>query len=117
MSSTNALIVIGSILFIGLLISLTGLCNFYAPDCKIIWFHRPGCGYCTQMSDEWDAFTSQVPSSIKVEKIDVSQPQNMEMARSYGVQGVPHIVKEKYGIRSVFEGNRKAREFMKFALE
>jgi hypothetical protein len=68
------------------------------------------------MSDEWNAFASNIPSYVKVLKIDVSQPQYMEMAQIYGVQGVPHIVREKNGILTVFKGTRTATEFTKFAL-
>lgn len=116
MCPTNvALAVIGSIVFIGLLISIAG--GSGESDCTVTWFHRPGCHYCTRMSDEWDSFASRAPSSVKVRKIDVSQPQYRKMAQSYGVGGVPHIVREKYGRRTVFDGPRKAPEFIKFALK
>jgi hypothetical protein len=116
MCTTNvALAVIGSIVFICLLLSVSG--GSGGSDCEMIWFHRPGCGYCTQMEGEWASFTSHAPSSIKVRKIDVSKPQHRQMAASYGVQGVPHVVREKNGRRQVFAGPRKSPDFMQFALK
>jgi hypothetical protein len=69
------------------------------------------------MEGEWEKFTSNAPSFLKVRKIDVSKPQNRKMAQSYGVKGVPHIVREKNGIREVFNGPRIGSAFLQFALK
>ena len=112
-----ALTALGFIIFAVIVLSLIqGSDDDSNPECVIIWFHRPGCGFCTRMNDEWEMFTSQAPNYVKVLKINASDPKYAQMAKFYEVNGVPHIVKEKNGRRSVFEGPRKASEFMKFAL-
>jgi glutaredoxin len=113
-NATITLVIIGFLVCMCLLIKVT--CNrSIGSDCTITWFHRPGCHYCTQMENEWDTFVSIAPRSVNIKKIDVSKPQHIQMAQKYGVIGVPHIVKEKHGKLTVFDGPRKSSELIKFA--
>ena len=122
-----ALVAIGIVVFSIIILMLTrymsypnyyGNSDYYGrSDCDIIWFYRPGCGYCTRMNDEWEKFAAQAPSYIQLYKINVSNPKYVQMANEYDVTGVPHIVKEKNGRRTVFKGQRTASEFYKFAME
>lgn len=83
-------------------------------SCTIWWFHRPSCGYCVKMSDEWDAFVALKPSYITTKKVDTAK--HPRLAREYGVTTVPHIVKEKYGRKSVYKGPRKADDFLRWSM-
>lgn len=82
---------------------------------KIIWFYSPGCGYCTNMENDWAIFKSRAPSNFVLEKINTTK--NQKMADDFGVEGVPHIVKIKNGKRTVYSGDRSAKDLLKFALE
>lgn len=78
----------------------------------IIWFHRPGCGYCTQMEPEWERLQTMVPTSVDLKKVNtIEQP---AMASDFGVNGVPFIVKVVGNNRQVYNGNRSAEDLLKF---
>lgn len=105
-----------------LLILFTHLTNvhkvFNLPASKsmtIIWFYRPGCGWCDKMNPEWERFEKMAPSNLTLKKINTAEEQ--EMAEDFGVQGVPFIVKVVDGKRKVFQGERSAENFMRFCKE
>jgi thiol-disulfide isomerase/thioredoxin len=82
---------------------------------KLIWFFRKGCGWCSRMEPEWNRFL-QMPNrqDLQIEKI--STIENPEMAKDFGVSGVPHIVKvTNMGERIVYEGDRSAESLYKFS--
>lgn len=97
-----------------LLLILTGCaCRFLMPSHTIYWFYSKTCGHCIRMESDWEKFTTMCPANIKVEKINIVE--NQPMARAYGVNGVPYIVREEYGRRYVYEGDRTAQDLYNFA--
>ena len=83
---------------------------------RILWFYRDQCGYCKQMEGEWERFANMAPKHVELKKINTADPANQQMARDYGVQGVPHIVKESRGQKVVYKGPRKAADFLKWSI-
>lgn len=85
-----------------------------SPDVTIMWFYRDTCGHCTRMAPAWKEFANQCPSDIVLRKINTEEyPQ---MAKDYGVDGVPYIVKEYSNKqRVVYQGDRSAKDLYTFA--
>lgn len=81
----------------------------------ILWFFRPDCGHCTRMSDAWDEFASALPADVAIEKINVTE--NQELSEDFRVQGVPHIVKVEGDKRTIYSGDRSASDLLKFSNE
>jgi thiol-disulfide isomerase/thioredoxin len=78
----------------------------------VIWFYRPGCGFCTRMEPAWAEFASMVPANINIRKINTLE--NREMADDFGVSGVPFIVKVTDNDRQIYEGDRSAQDLLRF---
>lgn len=100
---------------IKILIILLLIYAIYPPDkterfknkTTVYWFHRPGCPHCENMKNEWNQLTRVVSKKYKMKAINTSIPRNAKLAKKYGVQGVPHIVKTKGGSKyNVYQGNR-----------
>lgn len=87
------------------------------PNSQIIWFYRDNCGYCSQMNNEWDHFTKIAPKYFNIKKVDTANPANQKMSRDYGVKSVPHIVKEKDGIKTIYNGSRKASDLLSWSIK
>lgn len=85
-------------------------------DCTMTLFYSPHCGHCIRLKPEWDKFTNMVCSSVKIRQFNIRDPKNKRLAMEYGIKGVPHIVKEKYGKRVVYKGPRKAQDIFQFAM-
>lgn len=83
----------------------------------IFLFYRNGCGWCEKLKPEWRRFEKMHKDSTDVEIRAINSEENAEMANEYGTQGVPHIVKECGGIRTVYQGNRSAEDLYKFSNE
>lgn len=79
----------------------------------IVWFYRPDCGYCTEMEDEWDNFTYNVPSNVYVKKININK--NRAIANKFNVSGVPYIIKITNKKITEFKGERTSDNLLKFA--
>jgi thiol-disulfide isomerase/thioredoxin len=79
---------------------------------KVIWFHRPDCGYCVKMKDQWEIFEKLLgKTKVKPVKVDINQ--DKATADEYNVTGVPHIVKvSSDGTRSVYSGDRTAKDML-----
>ncbi len=84
----------------------------HSNHCSVMWFHRPSCGYCVKMKDEWEAFEGSAPSNVHTMKIDTSDPANAPLAKKFGVKSVPHIVKVADGKAEVYSGERTVQGFM-----
>ena len=104
--------IISIVIFIFLILVILLFSKTYNTNkSKIIWFFRPGCGHCDNMTSEWSKFVAGKPP-IETEKINTQL--NPAMAAEYGVMGVPHIVKETDGVRVVYTGDRTSEDFLKF---
>jgi thiol-disulfide isomerase/thioredoxin len=96
---------------------------FYAYACfsksksavTIFLFYRDGCGWCEKLKPEWQKFAKMHKGSTDVEIRAINSQDNAQMADAYGVNGVPHIVKECNGVRTVYQGNRTAEDLYKFS--
>ena len=81
----------------------------------VYWFHRPGCPHCENMKNEWNRLTRVVSKKYRLKAINTSIPQNAKLARKYGVQGVPHIIKTKGGSTyDVYDGDRSVMDMKKW---
>jgi thiol-disulfide isomerase/thioredoxin len=83
-----------------------------ARGITIIWFYRPGCGWCERMESEWDDFVSKAPNNININRVNIIE--NQQMAQDFQVEGVPHIVKIVNGSRHVFNEERTCDNFLRF---
>jgi thiol-disulfide isomerase/thioredoxin len=83
------------------------------PKSTIMWFYSENCGHCTRMDPAWKQFVAMAPNHLTIKKIDIEE--NQQMAMDYGVNGVPFVVKECDGKRSVYGGDRSAMDIYKFA--
>lgn len=84
-----------------------------APKPTILWFFSETCGHCTRMEPAWREFAKKCPAYIELKKINTAE--NQQMAREYGVSGVPYIVKVIGVTKTVYEGNRSAQDLYDFA--
>jgi thioredoxin-like negative regulator of GroEL len=88
---------------------------FSSSNKTIIWFYRPGCGHCTNMSPEWDKFTI-LAKNLDIQLQKVNTVENPKMAAEFKVNGVPYIVKVVNGVQTaVYQGNRTAPDLLLFA--
>lgn len=89
----------------------------YNPKSKTIMFlfYRNGCGWCEKIKPEWQRFEKMHRGSTDVEIRSINSEENAQMANEYGVTGVPHIVKECNGVRTVYQGDRSAESLYKFS--
>lgn len=79
----------------------------------IIWFYRPGCPHCDNMMGEWNKFTKmRNRQDLHIRKVNTLE--NPKMAAEYEVSGVPHIVRVKEGVRTVYKGDRTAQSLYDF---
>jgi thiol-disulfide isomerase/thioredoxin len=85
------------------------------PKVTMIWFYKPGCGFCDRMSQNWDEFKLSKPSHVTVRKVNTLKEQ--QMAQDFRVNGVPHIVKIVNGKIYVFNDDRTTENFLRFAME
>jgi len=108
--------VVGVILVIIIILASCAKYAYPKTDCTMTFFHRPGCGYCSRMYDQWDSFVSKAPKGIKTRKINIRDKRYNQLVAAYGVRSVPHIVKEKRGRRSVYKGPRKANDLLSYAI-
>ena len=74
----------------------------------VYWFHRPGCPHCDNMKSDWESVEKQMAgSSITLKRIDTSKPQHKKLAKNFGVDGVPQIIKvTPNGMRAEYDGDR-----------
>lgn len=82
---------------------------------KVYWFHRPGCPHCDKMADEWKTFAGRTGFMIQAVAVDTTLPENKLLSDNFDFETVPHIVKVKEGIRTVYSGERKAADIMAWA--
>jgi small redox-active disulfide protein 1 len=54
-------------------------------------FTSPTCPYCPRAKEVAERIVKRMSKVLLIER-DVSQPENAEIARSYGIQGVPAMV-------------------------
>ncbi len=54
-------------------------------------FTSPTCPYCPRAKEIVERVVRRIPRALLIER-DVSEPENAEIARRYGIQGVPTIV-------------------------
>lgn len=83
------------------------------PRAVVYLFYRPGCPWCDKMKPAWDEFTRQAPFDISVEKINVLEEK--DLAESFGVNGVPHVVKVENDKKIVYSGDRTTEDLLAFA--
>jgi len=80
----------------------------------VYWFQKPECPYCMIFEPEWNKFEKAVRfSSIKPIKIDVNK--DLSLAENFGVKTVPHIVRVKNNVRTVFGEQRTCSNLINFA--
>jgi len=87
------------------------------PKVTVFLFYRDGCGWCDKIKPEWQRFNKMHRDSKDVEIRAINSQENTEMAKKYGVTGVPHIVKECNGVRTIYQGDRTAASLYKFSTE
>lgn len=109
--------------FVYIIVMLIVLCYTYSCFSKstakatIFLFYRDGCGWCEKLKPEWQKFAKMHKDSTDIEVRAINSLDNTQMADNYGVTGVPHIVKECNGVRTVYKGNRTAEDLYKFSNE
>ncbi len=54
-------------------------------------FTSPTCPYCPRAKEIAERIVKRLPNALLIER-DVSQPENAEIARRYGIMGVPTMV-------------------------
>jgi hypothetical protein len=91
---------------------------------QVLYFSRPGCGYCTKFNPTWDQFENLVKLNgdlnkrFQLRKIDCTDPKTSALCvkeREYGMQGVPHIVRVlTNGEHIKFSADRTVENLMKF---
>lgn len=91
---------------------------------QILYFMRPGCGYCDKFNPIWDEFTKTLNADVKLKyrftprKIDCSDAKLSALCvkeREYGMRGVPHVVRIMTdGNREVFKDARTVDKLMEF---
>ena len=105
-------------LIIVLLFIISEICKneseSFSDMVHVYWFHRPGCGYCTKMKNDWIKLKKIMPDNYMMHDIDTSLPQHAELSKKYGVNGVPHIVKVINGKHSVYNGNRSTYDMKRW---
>lgn len=82
------------------------------PNDAIILFYSPNCMYCKQFKPQWDEFRNR--TVIPTREFSVIDPTFRYLAQDYQIQGVPHIVRDRNGIRTVYTGNRTVDDMLKF---
>jgi thiol-disulfide isomerase/thioredoxin len=102
-----------------LLIIFYGIKCSFGPKAKVtvFLFYRNGCGWCDKIKPEWQRFTKMHSGSNEVEVRAINSEENQQMANDYGVSGVPHIVRECNGVRTIYQGDRSAESLYKFSNE
>lgn len=83
----------------------------------IFLFYRNGCGWCEKLKPEWKRFIEMHRKSTDIEIRAINSEENAEMADNYGVAGVPYIVRECNGVRTLYKGDRSAESLYKFSNE
>jgi thiol-disulfide isomerase/thioredoxin len=81
----------------------------------VMWFYSDSCSHCTNMKGAWDEFVGMKPAGVELKKIDTAT--NQALSQEYKVDGVPFIVREINGNRTVYQGDRSAKDLYKFATE
>jgi thiol-disulfide isomerase/thioredoxin len=81
--------------------------SFDTSETKVLIFHSPGCGHCTNAMPE---FKKAMESCNKIELIDGSE--NRELVNKYKIQGFPTIIKSD---NTPYNGARKAEDILEFA--
>jgi thioredoxin-related protein len=61
----------------------------------VFWFHRPGCPYCDKMENDWNQVKDQLSNDpmYNIQSIDISKPENSDIASAFNVTTVPQITK------------------------
>lgn len=108
MNYNQAIQVVLCILFILLIFHLL----YRVHVVKVYRFYRPTCGYCVSSQDEWNKFKRQrIADRLEIVDINMDKSDALEqdIAKNFGVPGVPHIVAVKPdGRKYVYQGPRTA---------
>lgn len=68
---------------------------------RVFYFYKPKCPACEDKRPIWETFSRE--SSIIATSINTELPANKEICDNFGVRTVPHLVKVKNNIRTVYE--------------
>ena len=96
--------------------------NPLQKNTKVIWFYKPGCGYCDRMRNAWNRLKySGLPPNITLQEINTALPENANIAAEYSVSGVPHIIKQRVGVNGklsvrVYDGDRSTNSMRSWIL-
>jgi thiol-disulfide isomerase/thioredoxin len=86
---------------------------------KIIWFYRPNCGWCNKMESAWQQLERSTMFSIipiETQKININDPVNHSIAQTYGVSGVPFIIKlTQDQSHNIYNGDRSFQDMYQWA--
>ncbi len=75
----------------------------------ILYFYSPRCGVCRRM----EPVIESISGKVKVRRVDVSQRDGLELARSFGILGTPTTVVFKEGkVKKVFLGFQKEEKLL-----
>ena len=75
----------------------------------ILYFYSPGCGVCRRM----EPVIEDLSKKIRVKKVDISQREGLQLARSLGVLGTPTTLVFKEGrVKKVFLGFQKVEKLL-----
>ena len=75
----------------------------------ILYFYSPSCGACRRM----EPVIKQVSERIRVNMVDISKRDGLELARSLGILGTPATILYRDGrVRKVFLGYQREDKLM-----
>ncbi len=76
-------------------------------------FTSPTCPYCPRAKEIAERIVKELPNALLIER-DITEPENAEIARRYGIQGVPTmIINGAYRIVGVPSSERELINYLK----
>lgn len=89
------------------------------PSFILYNFTSPNCPYCRAFEPIWQNLTEQLESlpNIETQKVDITQPENENLAFYYNVENVPTIILVTPNSTVEFSGPRTLRDIQNFIVQ